>query len=219
MNELRRRDVGLTAVAIAAAAMLVLPSTAYADRRDLYLLLDAAPAMLRLSEPTTGASAASQWGGGAALTAYYGLTHEWHLGFSLRVLSALNAPYAGLQLQIADGSRPPGTLYEDVLLGGGGVVLVHRFDLGFDLAPVARLEVGGLFIRHYNIGYFVDSTRVVVPLPDIQELVFSGRAHAGVEYRFFQDRLVAGIGISAAVNLSPRARWALELPITLGYIW
>src|SRR5690348_4972916 len=95
------------------AVLGLLAPGARADRRELTAALEAAPALVRLDDPLTGASSSSGLGASASVNVFYGLTHEIHLGATLGFRTAPDVVFRDQAITLPDGSRPRGDLYEN----------------------------------------------------------------------------------------------------------
>ncbi len=170
------------------------------------------------SGPFDGTPPALNFSAGVQLVAYYGLTHSLHVGAAFGFSGGLNTAYQRMTLQLEDGSRPTGDLFEDFFTVTAAAVLAYRLDTGYPLAPLARVELGGNFVRYPHGEFFPDQTRLALALPTRSELVPSARLVMAVEYRF-ADRWVASVGLSARRHFGGRSPWLLTVPLSAGVIW
>jgi hypothetical protein len=196
------------------AGLLLAPCSAWADARELYVLVEGAPALLFLKDPSAGQASTRQVAFLGAVTAYYGFTNSLHLGLNAHLAITDNVSFPGLSID----SLPQGTLYENVLAVGADALAAYRLDTGYPVAPVARLQFGGTYQSYLGQQLVTNDMAHAVALPDKSELVWGVQLGLGAEYRF-GDHLVASLGVAARYSLSGLIRWQLSLPLTAGVIW
>lgn len=199
-------------------AALLLPLVATADRRELYGTLTLGPAFLVVTDPAAGDSTTTRPALSAELVGYYGLTNSLHVGASLRFLGTKDARFPSLTVQQPDGSTPSGSLYLDTWGLGAAALAAYRLDTGFNLAPVARVEVGLAYTRYSNLALIPESLAYALPLPSLSDLAFITRASLALEYRL-GDRFVASAGVGIRHAIGSLTTWTLDIPLTFGVIW
>lgn len=199
-------------------AVIIAPLLARADKGELYLVPSIAPALQQLADPFDGTATARPVGGSASLLAYYGVTHEMHVGVALRGGGALNVAFPGVAAPLADGSRPVGTLYQDAFSAGVAALLHYRFDFGEDLAPFAGVELGASYVAVTAVEHYPDSARMRIPLNGATQIVPTARLRGGLEYRFANDYVV-GLGAAFTYSFSRLSSWQLEVPLSFGFIF
>lgn len=205
-----KRAVALIAVAF--------PLVASADRREVYLGASMSPTLVRIDDPVTGRAHTNSPALGLDLSAIYGLTNSIHVGLALHALTTKNLAFSGVPAPLDDGSRPPGTLYED-LLGLGAAALVHyRYDTGGSFAPIGELEVGATDLRYSNLVHNPSGTQLGLALPNASELVWGAGASVGVEYRL-SNRFVATISARVDHYFSALTRWSFSIPVGISFVW
>ena len=141
-----------------------------------------------------------------------------NVGATLGFSGGFNTAYRRMTLQLEEGSRPTGDLFENFFSTTAAAVLAWRLDTGYPFAPLSRVELGGTFLSYTHVEFFPDHTRLALALPSRSELVPSARLVAAVEYRF-ADRWVASIGLSARHSFGGRTPWLLSVPFSVGTIW
>ncbi len=203
---------------LALLALLVGPSLANADQRELYTSLEVAPYVLNLKDPISERSTTTALAPGASLSVAYGITNTIHVGAALHFSMASNATFKSAQIVLSDGTPSTGTLYENVTVMGGSAFALYRFDTGTRLSPLVQADVGVASLSYSNILYVPSSASYGVGSPNITEFVLELRASARAEYRF-GDHLVAGVGAGIVVSPGALRPWAIYFPINVGWIW
>jgi hypothetical protein len=206
----------LTSLACTAAALFA--GIARADRGEVYANLEIVPTLASIADPATSERVALPLSVGVQLSAFYGVTHQVHVGLALHAGGALDVRFSDVALPLPDGSRPRGELYENVLIGGVGVLGHFRLDTGELWAPFGRIELGASYREFREVVHFPAGTTLRLDQPSRAELVPSARAGIGLEYRF-GNRLVGSIGISTRVSIGSLLTWQLELPVAIAYVW
>lgn len=199
-------------------AAITVSTTARADRQEWYVIPTLSPELLRLSEPTSGASYLTKPTIGFGLTGYYGLTDELHLGAELHYTRLANVPFSGTTIALTDGSTPTGTLYADNSLFAITAVAVYRFDMRGNLVPIVRLGVGPAFASYGNLALFPRSTQLELDQPSQSEIGFTAQVQVGVQYRI-GNHLAASAAVEVRRNLGLHVPWEFELPLAVGYVW
>lgn len=213
------RSLSLTRLArLLIVAMALVARAARSDGGELYGSVELVPMVASVADPVTAERLAWPLAGGLRLSAFYGLTHQLHLGAAVHVGGASDVRFTGVAFPLSDGSRPHGDLYANVVLGGAGVLGYFRLDTGETWAPFARLELGASYCQFFNIAHYPSGTGLRLSQETRAELVPSGRAGLGLEYRF-GHRIVGSVGIAARANLGSRWMWQIELPLTLAHVW
>lgn len=200
------------------AALGLLASRAWADRRELTAALEVAPALVRIDDPLTGATSSTAFGGSASVTLFYGFTHELHLGGTLGFRTAPDVTFRDQTITLPDGSRPRGDLYENAHAVTAGALLHLRWDTGEDFAPFARLEIGGGYFSYTNLAHYPSGAQLSIPLPGLQELAVTGCVSLGLEYRFW-NRFVGSVALAIRHNFNALSVWQVNLPLSIGLVW
>jgi hypothetical protein len=195
---------------------LVAPSSARADRRELYVLLGYEAGVGHHQVPVAGDAAATQYADALDVTAYYGVSNSLHVGGRLRLSSSSNLRFSGVAVAKDDGSTVTGDVFvDDRSLDVGGVVL-WRVDTGYSLAPVLELGAGLAVHEYRNISHYPAGGGIVA-LASTSEAVAYGSGTVLVEYRF-RDRWLATTGVGVQVE-GGRTPWSLLVPFRVGMIW
>jgi hypothetical protein len=198
--------------------LLLLPFHARADRRELYALLSASPAVLSLQAPVEGAPSTTAPALGAGLVGYYGLTNTLHVGASLDLLGTRNARFPGVTRVQPDGSPLTGTFFLNAWTVGLSALALYRFDTGYALAPVARVQVGLTRHAFTHQQLIPEGQRFAVDVPGEARLALTAGASLGAEYRW-NAHLVASVAVRVGRSFQVRAPWAVELPLAVGWVW
>lgn len=203
---------------IFATALSLLPAAARADRREGYVLVSVEPVLLHATDAYDSAGAGTAPAGSLAVTAYYGITNTLHVGAAVRTTAARDVRVSRMSAPLADGTRPSGTLYEDLLGVSVGAVALYRVDTGYRTAPTLSVEAGFGSYSYSRRAHAPNGATYSVPVPSVSYLAPYLRPAIGLEYRM-SDRLVAGVAV--AVELAPGAHkpWALGVPFSFGLIW
>jgi hypothetical protein len=209
-----RRTVAVTVLLILAA----IPVTARADRRELYVLVTVEPQLGWYTEPLAGHVSATQPGVGAALSAYYGLTHRLHVGADLHLSAARDVSFPSATVSLSDGTPSTGTVYANPTSIGANALFVYRHDTGYNLAPMARVEIGFASVNYTNIQQTPTGPSYFFSFPDSSELVLELRGALLAEYRI-TNHFVASAGLAVTGHPKGRAPWSVSLPLTAGWVW
>ena len=201
-----------SALLLAAATLLASPA-AQADGRELYTLVEAAPAVVVLNDIPTGKATTTRVGFTGGVAAYYGLTNSLHVGLGARVTLANDASFPNLTVS----QEPAGTFYENMLGVGADAVVAYRLDTGGPLAPVCRLQIGAAY-HLYSAQQLVLDPQHAVPYPDLGQLVAGAQVSVALEYRL-GDRIVGSAGLAARYNFSGASPFQFSLPVTVGVVW
>jgi hypothetical protein len=208
-----------TALALAAAVGVALaPSAAFADRRELYVVIGLEPALLHTDDAYGATGTANTAGGALSLSAYYGLTNTVHVGAALRTTAARNIQVSPIAVPIAGGTRRTGTLYEDLLAVSFGGLALYRFDTGYRAAPTLSLELGGGQYTYSNRAHAPAGAGFSQAVPSVSYFAFYARPAVGLEYRL-GDRLVAGVAVAAEIAPAAHQPWSIAVPFSVGVIW
>lgn len=200
------------------AALLAGPSIASADRRELYTSVEVTPGLMRSTDPVTERYTTSVGVLGGGLTATYGITNELHLGLALHYGQATNVAFRDSTVVLSNGTASTGTLYTDVRMAGATLVGQYRFHLRTRLVPVVQAEVGATFFSYENVAHIPSGAGYEVPFKNVSETAVELRASARLEYRF-GDSLVASGGVGIVANPGALRSVAVEVPVTIGWIW
>ncbi|MFY0584379.1 hypothetical protein ACN28S_67755 [Cystobacter fuscus] len=98
-----------------------------------------------------------------------GLTHELLVGSALDLTYGRDILFSDAALELADGSRPRGRLYEDLLGLSLGAVAAYRYDTGYSIAPVVRVELGLAGRFFHNRTFLPSNTTVQISEPALSE--------------------------------------------------
>lgn len=206
------------ASALALSSLLLAPSLAHADRRELYTSAEISPQLFHLTDPIAEKATTTLLAPGVALSVAYGLTNALHVGGALHFSMGTNASFNPSQVILSDGSPSDGVTYEDLVAVGATAFALYRFDTGTRLAPLLQADLGLTSISYTKVAHIPTGSSFAIGFPDVSETVLELRASARAEYRF-SDHLVASGGIGAIVNPGALRSWALYLPFTFGWIW
>lgn len=199
-------------------ALLVLPLSARADRGELYTLLELAPSASRLTAPSTSAGPAWKLLPAAKALVLHGLTHELLLGGALGVTYGKDLLFQDAALELADGSRPRGRLYEDLLGLSLGAVAAYRYDTGYSIAPVVRAELGLAGRLFHNRTFLPANTTAQIAEPSLAEWTPYSHVALGAELRF-ADKWVATLGLGATKHFRGRIPWEVDASLVIGRVW
>lgn len=202
---------------VLALLCLLASSSARADRRDLYLVLEGAPALLQADDAVDGATGATRLGVNGQVGAYYGLTNRLHVGAVFRGVHGGGFAYEDKTLSVS-GTRAVGTFRQSLTGFGAAALLLFRPNLGSDFAPVARLELGGTQVHHTGLVFEPAGLSQRYEFDSLTELVWGARVVLAAEYRFL-DSFVASVGLGFRQNFNALAQRQFELPILVGYVW
>lgn len=190
--------------------LLMASTSALADRRELYLQLEAGLGVQLLADAATRATRATALGPAAQLSVFYGLSNPLHLGVYGRGFFAPDVAFPGVTPTLADGSTPTGTLYQNAFGAGAGALVRWRFDTGYAVAPFAQLELGFAWARFERLQLIPDGRTFGVNLPSATHLAPDGRAVLGVEWRL-GERFLLSFLVAGRRALSPVAQWQLDV--------
>lgn len=196
---------------------LTFPSATRADRGEFYTLLTIEPQLGWYTEPLAGRVSATNAGGGAALTAYYGFTNSLHVGGDLHLSAALNINFPDTTISL-NGTPSTGTVYANSTCIGANAVVVYRYDTGLSVAPLGRFEIGATSLGYTNIQYVPNGQSYVFNLPSSSELALELRGALLAEYRF-GNHIVASAGFAVTAHPGARAPWSVSVPVSIGWIW
>lgn len=198
--------------------LLLLSSTStLADRRELYLELEAGVGVQLLADGSTAKQRSTGLGPAAQLHVFYGLTNSLHVGGYGRGFFAPDVAFKAVTPTLGDGSAPTGTLYENAFGAGAGALLRWRFDTGYPIAPFAQLELGFAWARFEKLQLIPDGRTFGVDLPAVSHLALDGRLLVGVEWRL-GDRFVVALHFAGRRALNPVAQWQLDVAVAGGFI-
>lgn len=181
-------------------AVVALSSTAFADRRELYIELEAGLGAQLLVDSASEKERGLGLGVGGQLEVLYGLTNPFHIGLYARGLFAPDVAFPGVTPTLMDGSMPTGTLYSNAFGAGGGALIRWRFDTGYFVAPIAQLEVGATWRRFANQQLIPTGKTFGIDLPDRDQIAPDGRLMLGVEFRIIEF-FVFSIRVGARYSL------------------
>lgn len=200
--------------------LFLLPLAARADKGELYTLLELSPSVARLSSPSS--SAAPSWKplpAGKVLV-LHGLTHELLLGGALGVAYGKDLLFQDATLELADGSRPRGHLYEDLARLSLGAAAAYRYDTGYALAPVLRVELGLAGALSHNRTFLPANTTVQIAQDSL--ITWTGYSHValGAELRFREHWVAtAGLGATGHAGARRKSDWEIGASLVIGRIW
>ncbi|NTX67619.1 hypothetical protein HUA74_43930 [Myxococcus sp. CA051A] len=204
--------------ALLALVLTLVPWAAHADRGELYTQVALGPSLLGLADPVGGASHDTRPALLADLVVYYGLTHSLYVGGVIHTAMTRDAAFRGVSYRQADGSTPTGTLWVDSWSAGIGPLVAYRYDTGYRLAPIARLELTASYHRQGNQQFAYDGLAGVgVNLQTSSDIALSARLLGMAEYRL-SDRFIASLGVAVRRSLGAAA-WEIQLPLQVGAIW
>lgn len=198
--------------------VLLAPMLTRAERGELYTLLEGAPSIVSTADALDGTNSQARAALGGRLVAYYGLTHELHLGGALHGFYRPDIRFADKQLTLTDGSTPNGDLWENVGQFGAAAVLAYRFDTGHLWAPVLRAEVGASLHRYTSLQFFASAGSFSQTEKNRSEFRPDARLVGSLEYRFW-DRFIASAGLGVQRSFGALTGWRFDLPLSLGAIW
>jgi hypothetical protein len=200
------------------AVALLLPLTAWADRRDLYTQLALGPTLLTVEDHTHAGARASQAAILAEGVISYGLTHTFQVGGLLHGTATWNAAIPRTSRLLPDGTGLEGTLYLDSWSVGVGPLVAWRLDTGRAIAPLVRMEVGAVYRRYRRVEFVPTDPGVALAQPSWSEVALGGRVMVGVELRC-ADHLSATLGVGLRHTFGASIPWQLDVPIAAGLIW
>lgn len=203
---------------LALLALLLLPVAARADRGEWYTQLEFAPSAVRLEAPGPDTSAAWRFLPSLNALVHYGLTHELTVGGTVGIGYGRNLLLQGVALQLPEGSRPRGDLYEDLLALSLAGVASYRLDTGLRVAPVARLELGLSADYFHNRAFFPAGTSLELPQDATFDVAPYARLVLGAEYRI-ADHWTAFLGAGARREVGGRTPWCLEASLAAAFLW
>lgn len=198
--------------------LLLLPLSARADRGELYTLLELSPSASRLAAPSSSAGPSWKLLPAGKVLVLRGLTHELLLGGALGVAYGKDLLFRNAALELDDGSRPRGSLYEDLLGLSVGAVAAYRYDTGYSIAPVLRAELGLTGRLFHNRTFLPANTTVQIAGPSLTEWAPYSHLALGAELRF-SDRWVAALGLGATKHFRGRIPWEVDASLVIGRVW
>lgn len=199
-------------------ALLLLPLSARADKGELYTLLELSPSASRLAAPSSSAGPSWQLLPAGKVLVLRGLTHELLLGGALGVAYGKDLLYRDAALELDDGSRPRGLLYEDLLGLSVGAVAAYRYDTGYSIAPVLRVELGLAGRFFHNRAFLPANTTVQLAQPSFTQWTPYSHVALGSELRF-ADKWVAALSVGATRSFRGRVPWQVDTSLVIGRIW
>lgn len=209
----------MRALALAAAfACAFLPDPARADGRELYVTIGLEPARAHTDDAFDQSAAGDSTRGALGLSVYYGLTNTLHLGAVLRTTMARNIQVSSISVPIGDGTRPTGTLYEDLFAIFFGALAQYRVDTGYRTAPVVSVEAGFASFSYTNRAHAPAASGYSLSVASASYTAPYVRPAVGLEYRM-SDRLVAGVAVAAELAPGAHQPWAIAVPFNVGMIW
>jgi hypothetical protein len=209
-----RRLVALLSFCFSALA----PTSALADRGEIYALLEFEPAVIHFKDPVLLEKETTQLAGAVGITGYFGLTNTIHLGGAVRVSMAKDIEFDGITLTSPGGVTSTGSVYADQLSFSIGAVGLYRFDTGSKFAPLLGLEGGVIHHRYSNVAQYPDGGSYGISQADNSETRPYGRASLALEYRF-ASRWAASAGVAAQYEPESMSPWQFAFPMRVGFIW
>jgi len=204
---------------VLAAMVLVLGFEARADRREIYTMVAIEPGVASAHAPVQPPGTSSHVACGAQLAAFYGVTNSIHVGAALSFNYAPNFRYGNVSRRLEDGSSTPvGTYFQNGMTVGLGALAQYRFDTGFALAPIARLEVGLNFAQLVGAQLQPDGRDFGIDFAAEGRAVFAARGLVGVEWRV-SERWVGSVGIGYRRNFGGSVPWEISVPLGIGLVW
>lgn len=203
---------------VLALAVALHGAAAQADRRELYLELEAGLAVQWLADAPTAQSSATALGPELQLHVFYGITNALHVGGYARGVFAPDAAFPHTTPALEDGSTPTGTVYANLLGAGAGVLGRWRFDTGYAFAPFLQLELGVAWTRFLAQQLIPDGKDFGIDLPTADVLGLDARALAGVEYRL-GDRFLVALHLGGRHVFSRVGQWQLDVGLAGGILF
>lgn len=201
-----------------AALFALVPGIAQADRKELYVALGLEPALMHTNDAYDTRASGNTTRGALALTAYYGLTNTLHVGAALRSTMAKDIHVSPIAVQLPDGTRPTGTLYEDLFAVSLGAVAHYRVDTGYRTAPTLSLEAGLASYSYTNRIHSPNNAGYAFTVRSTSDTAPYVRPAVGVEYRA-TDRVVVAVSVAAELAPGVHQPWAIGIPFNVGLIW
>jgi hypothetical protein len=205
-------------VRLPALLCLCLATTAAADRREGYVLLEGGLGVQLLHDGAAALAPGTGLGPAGELQLFYGFTNSLHVGGYARGFWAPDTAFTGVTATLPDGSTPTGTLYENVHGFGGGALVRWRFDTGYLVAPFAQLELGVAWLRIDNQELIPTGRDFGLSLSMRDVLTADGRLAVGVEVRLL-EHLVLELVLGARHTLSPFLPWQFDGALAAGVVW
>lgn len=196
---------------------VLLSTPALADRRELYLELEAGLGVQLLADAATATQRGTGLGPALQLSAFYGLTNSLHVGGYARGFFAPDIAFPSVTATLADGSTPTGTLYENAFGAGAGGLARWRFDTGYPIAPFAQLELGVAWVRFEKLQLIPNGRNFGLELPSQSLLALDGRALIGLEWRL-GDRFVLALHFAGRRAFNRVAQWQLDAALAACFI-
>jgi len=205
-------------LAAALLALLLGPSGARADRRELYTVLGLEPQLTRFSEPLAASADAMRFTPALELAAFYGLTNSLHVGAALRLSQSRGLEIRNADVFLPDHSPSSGSVSFDHRSIGFGVLGYYRLDTGRSIAPGLAVEAGFASHAYSAVNHSPTGASFGIPYPSTSEFRPYLRATLGAEYRCM-DHLYASLAVGASFEPGGLAAWQLVLPLRVGWIW
>jgi hypothetical protein len=197
---------------------ILFSTSALADQAEWYLVPTVAPELMRLREPTRGASLTTRPSVGLGLSAMYGVTNSLHLGAQLHFASLSNVPFTGTQMTLRDGSTPTGTLYANDSVYALTATATYRVLVPSHFAPIFSIGAGPVLGRYTSLALYPSATQVFINRPDQREVGFVVEGRTGIDYRF-GNHLSVSLAFEIRWNVGLQVPWEFAAPISIGYIW
>lgn len=204
--------------ALSLLALLLVPLSARADRGELYTLLELSPSASRLDAPSSPAGPSWKMLPAGKVLVLRGLSHELLLGGALGVAYGKDLLFQNASLELDDGSRPRGRLFENLLGLTIGAVAAYRYDTGYSIAPIVRAELGLSGRFFHNRTFLPANTSVQIAEPSLTEWTPYSHVALGAELRF-ADKWVAALGVGATRSFRGRVPWQVDASLVIGRIW
>lgn len=196
----------------------LLSSSALADRREFYGMLEGGLGVQFLADAASGSKPGTGLGPAGEVQLFFGLTNSLHVGVYGRGFFSPDVAFADVTATLPDGSMPSGALYENAHGFGGGAMLRWRFDTGYDIAPFAQLELGFGWARFSKLELIPSRRDYGLPLPMREVFTADGRLVIGLEVRLI-EHLVLEVAVGGRRSLSDVIPWQLDACVGVGTVW